>query len=123
MTSTSTSRQVREGAAARITATVSSWPGVEFGPHRFAGVQFRLGRRELGHLHGDTTADIPFPRSVRDELIAEGRAEEHRWAPDSGWVTFAIRSDDDVDCAIELFRMAYERAVNAKPRSEPPAAA
>jgi hypothetical protein len=39
---------------------VASWPEVDIGPHRFGGVEFRLGRRELGHLHGNRIADLPF---------------------------------------------------------------
>jgi hypothetical protein len=118
MTSNDLDEKTQTGAAARIMATVSSWPEVEIGPHRFAGVEFRLGRRELGHLHGDSVADIPFPRAVRDELVAAGRAFPHRWAPDSGWVTLPIQTAADVDRAIELFRMAYERALDAKARKE-----
>jgi hypothetical protein len=101
----------------RIIATVGSWPGVESAPHRFGGVEFRLGRRELGHLHGDRLADLPFPRRVRDELIAAGRAEPHHVLPDSGWVSFRIRSEADVDAAIELFHMGYERATDARRRT------
>jgi hypothetical protein len=106
------------GAAARIRAVVESWPDVEVGQHRFGGVEFRVGRRELGHLHGDRSADIPFPRSIRDELIATGRALPHRALPDSGWITFPIQSDEDVDRAIELFQHAYERARAARARAE-----
>ena len=71
----------------QITSAVQSWPGVEAAPHRFGGIEFRLGRRELGHLHGDRIADLPFPRRVRDELIADGRARPHHVLPDSGWIT------------------------------------
>jgi hypothetical protein len=69
-----------------------------------------MGRRELGHLHGDSLADLPFPRRVRDELIAEGRAQPHRWVPDSGWVSVPMRSDEDVEEVLRLFRLAFERA-------------
>jgi luciferase-like monooxygenase len=98
------------GAAERITAAVGLWPEVEVRPHRFGGVEFRIGRRELGHLHGDRIADLPFPRRVRDELIAAGRARPHHVLPESGWVTFAIVEPDDVDRAIKLFRLSYMRA-------------
>src|SRR5437016_14433232 len=101
----------------RITDAVSSWPGVEVGRHRFGGVEFRLGRRELGHLHGDRIADLPFPRRVRDQLIADGRARPHHVLPDSGWITVSIRSADEAERAVELFRMAYERAQNARRRA------
>ena len=98
----------------QIATTVSSWAGVEAVPHRFGGIEFRVGRRELGHLHGDRIADLPFPRRVRDELIAEGRAQPHHVLPDSGWVTTSIRTEAEVENAIDLFRMAHDRARNAR---------
>src|SRR3984885_10296158 len=99
-----------QSSAEHIAAAVGSWPGVEAAPHRFGGVEFRLGRRELGHLHGDRIADLPFPRRVRDQLIAAGRARPHHVLPDSGWITVSIRSPEEADRAVELFRMAYDRA-------------
>ena len=98
----------------QISEAVESWPGVESAPHRFGGIEFRVGRRELGHLHGDRIADLPFPRRVRDELIAAGRARPHHVLPDSGWITISISSDAEAEDAIELFRMAYDRAQNAR---------
>ncbi len=109
------------GPAEVITATVGSWPGVELGPHRFGGVEFRLGRRELGHLHGDRIADLPLPRRVRDELIESGRARPHHVLPDSGWVTASIAGPDGVDGVIELFRLSYDRAVGARRARATPA--
>jgi hypothetical protein len=98
----------------QIAATVRSWPGVEAAPHRFGGIEFRLGRRELGHLHGDRIADLPFPRRVRDQLVAEGRAHPHHVLPQSGWITVSIRSPEEAERALELFQMAYERATSAR---------
>ncbi len=34
--------------------------------------------------------------------------------PDSGWITVSIRSPEEAERAIELFRMAYERATRAR---------
>jgi hypothetical protein len=103
----------------RIAHEVGSWDGVTSHAHRFGGVEFRLGRRELGHLHGDRLADLPFPKRVRDELVAEGRAEPHHVLPHTGWVSFRIRGEADVAAAIELFRMSYDRAVLAAARDRP----
>jgi len=99
-----------EGAAKRIRAEAESWEGVSAHPDRFGGVELRLGRRELGHLHGDELADLPFTRRLRDMLVETGRAQAHRVLPDSGWVSRPLVTDDDVDEAIELFRLSYERA-------------
>jgi hypothetical protein len=103
-----------ESTGEKIATAVRSWPGVEAATHRFGGTEFRLGRRELGHLHGDRIADLPFPRRVRDQLIAEGRARPHHVLPESGWITVSIRSPEEAQHAVELFRMAYERATSSR---------
>jgi Family of unknown function (DUF5519) len=100
----------------RIAGEVLSWEGVTAAPHRFGGLEFNLGKRELGHLHGDRLADLPFPRRLRDELVESGRAKPHHVLPDTGWVSFWIESEDDVPRAVELFRMSYERALAARAR-------
>jgi hypothetical protein len=64
---------------------------------------------ELGHLHGDSFADLPFPKKVRDELIAEGRASAHPPLPDSGWVRRRMEGPGDAEAVIGLFRMNYDR--------------
>lgn|SRR5215510_2828403 len=97
-----------------IRAAVAEWEGVTTHTHRFGGVEFRVGRRELGHLHG-TIADLPFPRRVRDELIAEGRARPHHVVPHSGWITVPMRTASEIRNVIALFRQNYERAMGAQP--------
>jgi Luciferase len=61
---------------------------------------------------------LPFPRKVRDELVAQGRARQHHVLPDSCWVSFWMETPDDVERAIALFRLAYECAVAARARAE-----
>jgi hypothetical protein len=90
---------------------VSSWPGVSVQPHRFGGREFCLGRLEIGHAHKDGTIDIPFPRALHDQLLAEGQAEQHHWVPDSGWTTFRVRTHEDLEPALRLLRLSYLRYV------------
>ena len=92
----------------QVVREVSSWEGVSVHAHRFGGAEFRVGRRELGHLHA-RFADLPFTRSIRDELVAAGRARPHHILPDSGWVTVPMRDAAEARGVIELFRMNYER--------------
>ena len=87
-----------DSPATQIAREVASWDGVVAAPHRFGGVEFRLGRRELGHLHGSRLADLPFPLAVRNQLVADGRAERHHILPESGWVSVPIRDEEDVRC-------------------------
>ena len=106
------------GAQKRIIAAVQSWEEVEIRPHRYGGHEFRLGKRELGHIHGDALVDIPFPKSVRDEIVAAGEAEPHHILPDSGWVSLFLRKEEDVERAISLlersFQLALERRKGAR---------
>jgi hypothetical protein len=95
-----------------ITSEVTSWPGVEAGPGRRGEFGFRVGRREIGHLHGDRAAHFGFPKAVWEELYAEGRVTYHPVFPDKkGWAARRIESDDDVRDVIALLRLNYDRAV------------
>ena len=106
-----------KGAQARISEAVISWPGMTSQPHRFGGVEYTIGRREIGHIHGDHLVDIPFPKKVRDEIVAAGRAQPHHVLPQTGWVSFYLRQESDVEQAIALLRESYEIAIKQKSKT------
>lgn len=93
----------------RIQNEVASWPGITVEAHRGGMVFFQVGRREIGHLHGSRFADLPFPVRIREELVAAGKANLHYLHPQSGWVTCHIRSGEDIETIVELFRLNYSR--------------
>lgn len=108
------------GASKTIQQTLLSWPNVIALPHRFGGTEYRYGeKREIGHIHGDSLVDIPFPKKVRDEVVAAGRAEPHHILPESGWISFYLRQPGDVERALELFRQSYEIAARQRERGAP----
>lgn len=92
-----------------IKEELMKWDEATSGIHRFGGLEFRIGNREMGHVHDDTLADLAFPTQIRNKLIEEGRASPHHILPQSGWVRKWINSEEDVRAVIELFRMQYER--------------
>jgi hypothetical protein len=106
-----------------LVGEVANWEGVELATEpRFGGPMFQLGRRQLGHLHDagarGAFADIPLPRALRDELIEAGRARPHSAMPDSGWLTVPVRTAADLAGAVEVFRLAYERALAVAERRQ-----
>jgi hypothetical protein len=98
------------GAKERIDAALQGWSGITSQPHRFGGTEYCLGRREIGHAHGDSLVDIPFRKEVRNELVTAGRAEPHHILPESGWVSIYLRQASDVDRAIELLNLSFDIA-------------
>jgi hypothetical protein len=98
------------GAGQRIQSELNHWEGIASGPHRFGGVEFKLGSREIGHVHGDSLMDVPLPKRVRDELVASGQAEPHHVLPQSGWVSLYLNEPGDVDRAIGILRLSFEIA-------------
>ncbi|UPM44622.1 luciferase domain-containing protein [Halocatena salina] len=91
-----------------VESAVSAWPGVEVNSHdRGGGREFVLDGREISHVHRGRLVDIPFAKRVHDVLIAEERAEKHHVMPDSGWVSYRIQSEEDVEGALWLLRVAY----------------
>lgn len=99
-----------------IKSAVAAWPDTIAAPHRFGGVEFKLGDREIGHLHGDRLLDVPFPRRVRDELLAAGLAGPHHVLPESGWVSFRINRPADVDAAIALLPRSLDLILDQRAR-------
>ncbi len=94
-----------------IEKEILSWPYVTAEPHRFGGIEFRLDKREMGHIHIEGLADIPFPMKIRDELVNSGRVKPHHVLPQSGWVSYWFHNnnkEEDISTVIELFRLRYE---------------
>ena len=102
------------GASKIIVETLLTWDGMETHPHRFGGKEFCIGKREIGHIHGDSLVDIPFPKKIRDEIVAAKEAEPHHILPETGWVSFYLREEADVERAIALLKRSYEIALKQK---------
>ena len=102
-----------------IKQAILSWPGVTSNPYQFGGIEFRINKRDMGHIHGEKLADLPFPIEIRKEIIASGKALPHIIYPESMWVSYIIYNEDDIPKIIDLFRLQYERLKN-KPTIIPP---
>ena len=102
------------GASKQIVDTLLTWDGIESHPHRFGGTEFRIGKREIGHIHGDSLVDIPFPKKIRDEIVAAREASPHHILPETGWVSFYLKEDGDIQKAIDLLQRSYQIALKQK---------
>jgi Family of unknown function (DUF5519) len=100
-------------ASERITEAVTSWPGVEAGPGSRGELAFTVGRREIGHLHGDHAAHFFFPKAVWADLTEQGRIAPHPAFPEArGPAARRIEDEHDVRDVIALLRLNYDRVLS-----------
>ena len=99
-------------ASEHITEQVTSWPGVEAGYGSRGEWSFKVGRREIGHLHGDHAAHFGFPKDVWSVLHAQGRIVHHPVFPGKeGWASRRISDEADAEDVIRMLRLNYDRVV------------
>jgi hypothetical protein len=89
---------------------IETLPSVTQAPHRFGGVEFQVHGLEFMHFHGETHLDVRLSKEDQSKILAESKAEHHQFAPEAGWVTVRIRSDQDLENAREVVQLAYTRA-------------
>jgi len=113
---------MRDELLAEIEREVLGWTGIwkkrdEDGPGGIGVTGYRLGRKQIGHVHDDGHADFRFPREVRDGLIQAGRAIPHPAFPNSRTTaSYQLRTPEDVPRALDLFRINYDRAKESDER-------
>ena len=85
---------------------------MEAGTGRRGEFSFTVGRREIGHLHGDHAAHFGFPKDVWTDLFEQERIDYHPVFPGKpGFGARRIETDDDIGDVIELLRVNYDRVV------------
>jgi hypothetical protein len=97
-------------ASQQIVDEVGSWPGIEVDAEERGELAFKLGRREIGHLHGDHAAHFSFPKQTWAELIEQHRIVPHPVFPDKrGPAARRIENEADVLDVIDLLKLNYDR--------------
>jgi hypothetical protein len=104
-------------ASDQIIEEVTSWPGVEAVHGSRGELAFKIGHREIGHLHGDHAAHFGFPKQVGLELKQQGRVVDHPVFPGKpGPAARRIETEADIRDVIELLRLNYDRVTESNRR-------
>jgi RNA polymerase sigma-70 factor, ECF subfamily len=107
----------RPGSAAeQIIGEALSWPGVQRAEAHLGAVALRLGRRELGHVHGDQLVDVPLPARLRDRYVKGGMSLQYEPEHSPGWVAVPLDTETGMGDALTLLRANYERAESRRSR-------
>ncbi len=101
--------------AQAVSMAIAAWPGVHARTHwllgdetQVDGADFYVGEEEIGHLHLEGEAHVATGLAVRKALVDARRASPFRWS--SKFVVYDVARASDVEHALWLFRLAYDRA-------------
>jgi hypothetical protein len=98
--------------SARLLAAATAWPGVALsGPGERGEMSLLLGRREVGHLHGDHVAHFAFGLELGRRLRDEGLVGPHPITDEPTLAARRIADDADVEAVLGLLRLNYDRIV------------
>lgn len=108
-----------EPAAQRVSNMLATWPGVHARAHwllgderTIDGADFYFGEDELGHIHLDSQAHVMHPKRIVDALIQVGLGRRFHFSDEV--VVFDVRKQADVDHALWLFQLSYDRCGGSK---------
>jgi len=68
---------------------------------------FFVGGKMFMHIHGHGHCDIQLAKDDQERVLAEGKARQHRWAPEAGYVTVIVHREEDLEPAMDLIRMSH----------------
>ena len=68
---------------------------------------FFVGGKMFMHIHGHGHCDIHLAKDDQERVLAEGKARQHRWAPEAGYVTVIVQREEDLEPAMDLIRMSH----------------
>ena len=91
----------------KIESIVSEWENINLSMHKYGGLQFNVGTKEIGHIHSNGLLDILLDKRQQMELVSKGLAEEHHVFKNSGWISFYIKTEKDIDKAVSLLRISF----------------
>lgn len=91
----------------QIIKEIKTWKGVSMRTHRYGGIEFRVGNREIGHLHGGGLLDILFDKDTKDILFKNNQISEHHVFKNTGWGSFYINENSDLQEIIYLLRKSF----------------
>ncbi len=98
----------RDGLHQELRQTILSLPDVT--ERQNAGIHedaFFVGRTMFMHIHGHGHCDIRLSKGDQEQVLAEGKARQHRWAPEAGYVTFIVDDEEDLESAMDLIRTSH----------------
>lgn len=92
-----------------IEESISKYPNISITVHKYGGTQFNYKDKEFGHLHSNGLLDILLNKTIKQQLLKDGKIQNHHVFKNSGWISFYITNEQDCKYAMGLLLLAYKK--------------
>lgn len=96
----------------QIEGEVLTWKNTTATQHKYGGLQLNYHGKEIGHIHSNGLMDMLLNRSLKQQLLIDGRIQDHHILKKSGWISFYLHNDNDRDYALKLLKINYDKLSN-----------
>jgi predicted DNA-binding protein (MmcQ/YjbR family) len=103
----------------QISSFIRSLPNVEQKHDPMSEEAYFYGLRNFAHFHGLQHIDIRLSKPQQEEALRTHMAIQHRYAPQAGWVSCILETEDDVANTKRLIKQAYDTCVSLKTLHRP----
>jgi protocatechuate 3,4-dioxygenase beta subunit len=98
----------------QITSFIISLPNVERKHDPMSEEAYFYGLRNFAHFHGPKHIDIRLSKPQQEEALQTHLAFKHQYAPQAGWVSCIVESEEQAENTKRLLKQAYDTCVSLK---------
>jgi len=98
----------------QISSFIRSLPNVEQKHDPMSQEAYFYGLRNFVHFHGERHIDIRLSKPQQEEALKTHMAVQHQYAPQAGWVSCMLETEEQAENTKRLIKEAYDTCVSLK---------
>ena len=98
----------------QISSFIRSLPNVERKHDPMSEESYFYGLRNFAHFHGPRHIDIRLSKPQQEEALRRHMAIQHQYAPQAGWVSCILETEEQRENTKRLLKEAYDTCVSLK---------
>jgi predicted DNA-binding protein (MmcQ/YjbR family) len=103
----------------QISSFIRSLPNVERKHDPMSEVAYFYGLRNFAHFHGPRYIDIRLSKPQQEEALRTHMAIQHQYAPQAGWISCILETEEQAENTKQLIKQAYDTCVSLKTSHKP----
>jgi Luciferase len=103
----------------QISSFIRSLPNVEQKHDPMSEEAYFYGLRNFAHFHGPRHIDIRLSKLQQEEALRTHMAIQHQYAPQAGWVSCILETEEQAENTKRLIKAAYDTCVSLKTSHKP----